>query len=501
MDILIQLISSLSKEEQRNFKLFLNRTNSSAERKDEMLFNYIKNSYPNYDEENINKKLYYTEDKNALYRLKNRLAEDVSKSLYLLHYAISDYNKCLYYISLSHVFFNKKNKTLLQFFIKKAEVTGVQNEFYDLLIVIYNFKIKIASDFLEVSPEEFINQRNNAQKTLDKLNQIEEVVAVLSYRIRTFQLHTSSKQNKVLELLEKTIKEFSKDKTIKNSTTFKVKTYNAISRILLQKQDYVSLERYLRHTYADFKKNNLFDKNNHEVKIQLITYWINALYKNQKYYDSLKLTTELKNAIEEFNYLHYEKYLFFYYNSRIINYSTLENSFEKRVSILTEAINNHIIQKQTNHLAILYSNLALAYFDNQDYKNALRNILKLINSRHFEQLDMGFQCKLIFAELMIRFELNDIEYVSAQFLKIKRKYNAFLKLPSNSRDKDFLNLLTLLSKDYRHTKKKKLVISSLKIFTNKYSNENYNDVINYNPWIEKQIEIIKGHTTNKLQNH
>ena len=59
MNILPNIVVSLNKEEIRNFKLFINRTNSNKNRKDENLFDLIKNSYPDkYDEDKLFKKLY-----------------------------------------------------------------------------------------------------------------------------------------------------------------------------------------------------------------------------------------------------------------------------------------------------------------------------------------------------------------------------------------------------------------------------------------------------------
>ena len=100
MNILPEVIGNMNKEEIRNFKLFINRTEKSTERKDEQLFDMIRKQFPDYDEEKILKKLYHTEDKNALYRLKNRLFEDIGKSLTLHYYDANEYNVILNYLFL-----------------------------------------------------------------------------------------------------------------------------------------------------------------------------------------------------------------------------------------------------------------------------------------------------------------------------------------------------------------------------------------------------------------
>ena len=83
MNILQKIIATLNKEESRFYKLFAGRTNSKKERKDILLFDYIKQHKEDYNESFISKKL-YKDNKNAFYQLKNRLFKDLNKSM-LLH--------------------------------------------------------------------------------------------------------------------------------------------------------------------------------------------------------------------------------------------------------------------------------------------------------------------------------------------------------------------------------------------------------------------------------
>src|SRR5688500_3479217 len=107
MKVLQQIIGTMNKEEIRHFKLFINRTNSTPDRKDAQLFDYIRKGWPEYNEDRILQKLYGSEEKNALYRLKNRLLEDLGKSLVLQYFDDSEYNYVLNHISLSRFFQGK----------------------------------------------------------------------------------------------------------------------------------------------------------------------------------------------------------------------------------------------------------------------------------------------------------------------------------------------------------------------------------------------------------
>jgi len=108
MNILQHMIGLMNKEEVRHFKLFANRTNASTGRKDLLLFDHIRNTYPEYDETKIQKKLYGSADKNTLYRLKNRLLEDVGKSIALQYFESTEFNLILNQIALARLFQGKK---------------------------------------------------------------------------------------------------------------------------------------------------------------------------------------------------------------------------------------------------------------------------------------------------------------------------------------------------------------------------------------------------------
>ena len=79
MNILQQLVAGMNKEQIRFFKLFAGRTMTPEDRKDILLFNYIRKTGDDYNEEKIFNKLYASKDKNAFYRLKHRLLSDLNK--------------------------------------------------------------------------------------------------------------------------------------------------------------------------------------------------------------------------------------------------------------------------------------------------------------------------------------------------------------------------------------------------------------------------------------
>ena len=159
MDILNKLIKSMTKEEARLLKLYLSRTNDNEDRKDAVLFDYIRKSDEEYNEDRIFKKLYSSGDKNALYRLKNRLHSDISKSIALQYFESSDSSFILNHLLLSKHFQSKQQFRIAFYYLKKAEKKAVQSEKIELLDLIYDDFIKLSHETLQIKPQEYIAKR------------------------------------------------------------------------------------------------------------------------------------------------------------------------------------------------------------------------------------------------------------------------------------------------------------------------------------------------------
>ena len=310
------IIHTLTKDEVRYFKLFSDRYANDSDRKDISLFDYIRKAGERYNEEKIVKTLYGTGDKNSFYRLRNRLLSDLNKSLVTQYYNDSDSNAVLYLILLSRIFREKRDFNSTYYFLKKAEKKAKSLSANEMLDVIYGEMIRISTETLEVDPEEYIRLRKENREILKGLQEIDDILAVLMYRIRVSQ-NFGSGTVEVAKLLDRIIKDYSESSKMMQNIPFRMKVYQSVSRILLQQHDYVSLEKYLLKTYKEFSKENLFDKNNHDTKLGMLVYLVNSLFKNKKYNDSLHYAAILGKGMEEFNASHREKYLFYYYNALV----------------------------------------------------------------------------------------------------------------------------------------------------------------------------------------
>ena len=147
-----KIIEALSKEECRNIKILLERTNNSDGRKDVTLFDYIRKNSPTIDEDHIANILYGDNDRNSFYRLKNRLQNEINKSLIFAHFNTSEYSYVLHLINLAKLFKEKENYNLSFDYLKTAEKKAIKNEFYTLLDLTYAEIISLSIASVKFNP-------------------------------------------------------------------------------------------------------------------------------------------------------------------------------------------------------------------------------------------------------------------------------------------------------------------------------------------------------------
>lgn len=482
MDIVSEIIESLNKEEVRFFKLYHSRM-QTGERKDILLFDYIRKNGNEYDEQKIFQKLYDDGNKNAFYRLRNRLMSDLNKCLLLQHYNEEETLAAINMLALSKFYGTKSQHKLAAYFLKKAESRSLALESFELLDLIYGEFIKLSHDLLHINPEEYIQKRRDNQEKIRQLRSIEDVIAVLSYRLKITQNFSKSDQP-VLELLQKTVDDFLHDPEIRKSPKFRFRIYTAVSHILLQNRDYVTLESYLLNTYKEFSKLKLFNKNNHDTKLQMLTYLVNSLFKNDKLKISLQYTSELHAAMEEYGRILYDKYLFFYYNSLVINYSKLDKY--KAIEVLEDIRDNKVITATPFYEIFIYLNLGVLHFDLKKYRESIRFISQLYQLSSFQNADRSLQLKIAVMELMVRYELSDFEYLDYRISRIKKEYKDLLRADEFLKEKEFLSIISrlqLAGANQSGLRKIKEFIDNYKDTTN-----TDDEIINYGYWLGDKIK-------------
>ena len=479
------MVNVLSKDEIRFYKLYAAWVQKLEDRKDITLFDYIKQSGDKYDEKKIVEKLYKSDkDKNSFYRLKNRLINDITASIVLQHFSDDDILLIHQLLSVVKLFADKTQYEVAFNFLNKAEQKALKIENYELLDIIYGEFIRLSQDAVWKNPEDFILKRKENMERLRSLRQIDDVLAVVTYRLKLSQ-NISKGDDHVLDVLSKTIEEFSSNKDIKESPTLRFKIYTAVCQILIQKHDYISLEKYLLKTYSEFKNENLFSKTNHETKLQMLTYLINALSKNDKIKEALHYIDLLKLSMDEYDKLLFNKYQPFYHSTLVHNYVKFD--LDKAIDLLEELkINKQIRNASSFYDMFIFLNLAIVWWRKDDYKKAIKNLVQLYKHDSYKNANEQLQFKISMFELILRYELNDFDFLEHRIQQIEKDFQKILK--ESALELELLQIIKamILSTSFRSDKKLRARIDKFILLTaNRKQGDD--DIIHYGNWLQKKL--------------
>ncbi len=438
MSHLERLISGLSKEQVRFYKLFTARTEHAHERKDILLFDAIRKKGEELDEEALVKQLYPDGDKNAFYRLKNRLFSDLNKSLSVLHYDDSDFMLACHMLALSHYYSQRNKLEEARYYLRKSEKAALALEHNELLDIIYGEYIRLSHESHNINPEQYIQLRRDNRKQQEGLRAIDDLLAVVSYRLKTSQ-NFSPDKNPLLDLLKSTVDDFVKDRDLRNSPRLRFRMYQAVTQILLQRHDYRALETYLMRTFREFERDNLFTRDNHDTKLQMLTYMVNTLFKNNKLRQSLQWAEKLKAALEAYNRMLFDKYSFFYYNALVINYSILDR--DKAIDLLNELKDDSRIKANAFHHLFVYLNLGVLLFDRKEYKESIKHFSRLYLMDGYKTADASLRLNVAVCELIPRFELQQYDVIEYKSAQLRRDYKALLADDLQYGERELLKLL------------------------------------------------------------
>jgi hypothetical protein len=484
MDILNQVIEGMNKEQVRFFKLFISRSREVDFRKDAVLFDFIRKTGEKYNEKKIHQRLYGADSKNSFYRLKHRLLHDLNKSLMVQHFDDDQVVYILHLLALEKFYYNKNNMQCAFYFLKRAQTEAGKIENYELLDIIYGEFIKLSHELVTINPEKFIELRKKNLEQIYQLRVIDDILALVTYKMKVTQ-NFSSNANPVLPLLQKTLNKVSKDKELIQNSKLRFKIYDAVSRILLEKREYKALEEYLLKTFEEFETEKLFNRNNHDTKLQMLVYIVNTLFKNDKLKGSLKYAEKLKASMEEHHRLLYNKYLFFYYNSLVINYSKLDE--RKGIEILEEMKNTKLMSTPFYKMFI-FLNLSVLFFDIHDYHQSIRNLNKVYLLEGYQNADKLLKYKIAIAELMIRYEVQDFDILEIKIKQVKKDYKEFLLKKETEAEKQMLNIISrMITTDT--IRKDKILYGQIQLLLSSKPKEVEGDteIINYKSWLKEKI--------------
>ena len=364
MKILSRIIRSLNKEEIRGFRLFADRIQSEKyDRKAVELFDLLRSGKYEENDKSIVQKLYDNSNSSAYYRLKNRLKGDLERSLLLQHHRLDDRVKIYRLIMLGRLFMFKSEYSVSHEYYLKASKLANKLNLIDMEVVICEELQLLANYYSEVNLPEIIHSKLALIEKHFNKQKVDSLLEIVSYRLK--QSNFDGRNQELLHELE-TIQHSLEIYPNQQDPEIRFKIHKCVRESLLGKKDFKTLEKYLIKSYEDFLQDDMFDVNNHREKIVILSWIVNTLIKNRRLEASLAYTEELLSVLKEHKGLHYQQYIWTYYQGLVLYYSG-SGQPQKGIELL-EKVQTEMLQESipVYHIFIVL-NLARLYFDLKEY--------------------------------------------------------------------------------------------------------------------------------------
>jgi tetratricopeptide (TPR) repeat protein len=282
--------------------------------------------------------------------------------------------------------FTKKRSYAVAFhFFKKAEAIAKAIKNYLLLTHIYDAIIRIAPETDFINPEVYIEKRNGVENRLQKAREIEDLIALTRYRIKCTQLFEDEEGEDFLSVVLET---YFKDKEIQASPELRRELIEAGMLAFLEKRDYEGLSIFLLQQTRQ-KAFQVHIQEAPEWGIRILTTLANALFKQKQYKHSLEIAQQIQELLPKVK--NHARYLFFYYNLLVVNYSVLD--IEKALFYAQQILTDPVLKKESYYRLFAHLNSGLLFYKKQELRKAIRHVNQAIQEEAFRSMSPRFRLK------------------------------------------------------------------------------------------------------------
>jgi hypothetical protein len=439
MDKLQELINTLSEDDKREFRIFINRQKSKKNRKDLELFELISEQYATKD---IEKKLYKTPNKVAYHTLRKRLLKHLTDFIVLkqIDHDTTATSSIAGLISLATYLFKNQSDDFGWRILNKAELLASENEHYELLNNIYHLQIDESDS--EFSPD--INDIYEKWKINKQLVDENEKANIAYNFIKKELTNVKMKgEDKDLEkIITDLLKKYGINDLVYQRPHILYKVLDLTRRVMLSKKDFYSFEPYIINTYEELESNYGFSKRNHFYKINILYMISHILYRNRKFEESNRFLGQMLDSMNEHKGSYYHQFYPKFIMLKAANLTFLGKN-EQAIDTLSSISDKELKKMTTVQQFNIKINLTVYYSYQQLFKKANRILQTLNHSDSWFENKMGIEwvLKKNLIEIMLQFELGNIDIVLNRIRSFEQSYSELFNHPLYKRVNLFIKTI------------------------------------------------------------
>jgi len=447
------IIRALSEKEAKNFIFFVNRMRTSQkESKIVQLFDaYYHETYKN--NEQIIRELFPGMSKNAFYRLRNRLLDEVQQSLLVQYSRMDDELNVHRMIMLARIAFNKDDYATAHTLLLEAEKKALKIEAYELAMIIYKELIGMSSLVGTVNSYYYIEKNREIRLKHARLSELRYLLASVTFKL-TESIHKSKTDNDILQALHEIKDKLAESDLAKTSFHARYNVHQSIANILYEEKKYELLLEHMIKSYEDFNQGDFKEKANHRRKIVTLSWVIGAHQWLLRIPESIPYMEEMRETLRQHDGIFEDKFKPFYVTyQHWIYYHTRQ--LDKGLNILNRFVEEYLQGRDVVYLSELpqsilkghFGRFVQSYFSKEDYDNALKQLAPCYLSEIHDKLPRELRMEIALMESIIYFEKKEFKYALDHLRRTKRMYKKLLADPKNIIFKSFANILNILIKN------------------------------------------------------
>jgi hypothetical protein len=435
---LYELIKSMTTAEKRYFKMYVRKSNKSADLKYIKLFDYI-DKHKKYDEKKINKDISEIKE-SQISNLKSHLYDAILESL-------ANYNpeeeieiKIRKKLNYANILYNRALYEQCWRVLQKGKQLAIEFDKILLLYELTEFEKKLLTKNIEkdiqtealsvIQKSEQLVQAIKSSRNFQNLS-----LKLYSHYLQIGFIRNSQDFEIANRFLYSSLPAFNEEKLTFNEKMF---LYQAFTGYYFFVQDNVRAYEFAQKWYGLFQKHKEFIRPKFEYYIKAFNNLVSAQFRLFLYDDFVehsKKFSDLKN-IKDFKLtFNHSLMLFKYSATHRINKYFMTGKFTEGTKIIPE-INEEfkIYEKKldAHNRTIFYYKFACMYFGDENYSKAIFWLNKIINTKdvNIRSDIQGFSRILM---LISHWELKNTEFVdyyirsTYRFLKKKQDFHLYQK--------------------------------------------------------------------------
>lgn len=442
MDYIRDIVQVLTEDDRKDFRQFINRQRAKRNRIDLDLFTILSEK-TSYSAKEVADKLYGENYKmNAYHSVRKRLFKHLMD--FLVVKRIDDdataASSVMGQLTVSRFLFENGNHRSAWHYLLKCEDMATNYELYDLLDNIINVQITYASSPYAPEFDSIIAKWRNIRVLSD-----EDERANIANTIIQMKLDDYRKNNVPIDLNEevaKVMREYELQNVAMGRPKIAHKIITMARNAILARKEYYRFEPFVKDQYHRIQSNNGFQKKDHFYKLDILYMIAHVLYRTRKFQESTRYLDEFYLAIQEYNGAYSNRFLPKYYLLRaaVLTYS---GKNPEAIELLKEALVDQSIKFKPEAELNIYLNLAVYYFQQENYKATIKTLLKIEYTDNKCRKLMGYEwvVRKNLIELLTQYEMGNVEIALNRIKSMEKNYSELLSNPIYSRIKTFLGFI------------------------------------------------------------